>query len=472
MKPLALLPWAIPCLLTIILLGHLILLPAGRWTADEFTLLAPVPDPWGDYLGRVLGWSPRPFSEGLLALYRAAVWALRRPLTVPALAASWLFLGIAMITATAPTRHESPTEPAGLLTGALLLSLVLLAGKPGEAFYWPAAAVAYLPSLAAMLYASIVAARAGGWSGLHAMKPVTRVMLLAWLLIGATSSEIGAAYAVMLGGGAALFASRKNWRTAWVWLPPAAVGAVLLLAFGRVRGQGSDVMAPASPTLHHLAPSLVHALPAYIGEFVHVGWKSGGTIAVVFGVLIRLALLQGLRSPGLMPIRSARRLLEDLVTALALLAAGFASLMSAYLTFGTACCERHATMRQGMFMLALYSVAAVFPISPGKALSARLGKPLLGGALLVLLLVRLPGLLHDLKILPAVVADRSATWKSGLAAGEAMTYIVSPMPHVAGGGWFPPAGQYRLTDGRVDAPDGAEIAHVMTFFGKRSLTVR
>ncbi|MGH7212617.1 MAG: hypothetical protein ACREF1_14285, partial [Acetobacteraceae bacterium] len=468
----ALAPGLLLGLCCIVILAHLTLIPDARWTSDEFKLLARVPD--STYLARILGWSPRPFSEAFLIVYQQAVWTLRRPLVTPVLAVLWLLLLSAPMSAGLLCKGRERRAFGAVFDACALLAVCLLAAKPGEMFYWPAGAAAYLPSLAAMLYVSVMAARVEGWSRVPASPLALRVGLLVWLLIGAASSEVGAAFALLLGALSCLTSGRRGWAAGWAWLPPMLLAVLALLIFDHYRGNGTDVMAPHSATLGHFATSFVASVPSYLAEFAHGEWVDGGAGVVLLCLGTRLLLLVGFRPVGNPAGRkSPAARAADLAPILALLGAGFVSVLAAYLKFGLVCCERHQTMRQDIFVLALYNVAVLMPLAPAARRARRFGNVALAAALVVLMVMRYPEWLHDLGIVPEVTAAKTETWRSGLSAGREMTYYVGPQPQVAGGGWFPPAGRYVLTaQGTVRAADGGEIAAVAKFFGKRALDVR
>ena len=80
------LPALCATVLSLLLLAHAGLIVAGQWQGDEwfnFSLFRS--EGTGFLLHRVLTWSPRPVSEGLVFLYARAVDALHRPLVTPVL---------------------------------------------------------------------------------------------------------------------------------------------------------------------------------------------------------------------------------------------------------------------------------------------------------------------------------------------------------------------------------------------------
>ncbi len=266
------------------------LLPYGRWQEDEYRLLLSLRQwGWSFYWAR-LDYSPRPFSEALLALYGEAVLGVGRPLIGSALAllwsagfgAVWLAASISI-----PRGGWRRAGPGFLVAGALAAGL-LLGGPVSELFYWPMAAAAYLPTLAAIACFVLLQARpdaGGAWSGLA-------------LLVAAASSEMGAAFALAATGLVALAAllSRRQAPAgeasrSFAWLLPAS--ALALWVFWRI-GQGrlglAELGAENQALTGHATQAMLAGLGRQLGELAAPLTATGPAATGWITALLRLVL--------------------------------------------------------------------------------------------------------------------------------------------------------------------------------------
>src|SRR5271165_1877507 len=135
-----------------ILLAYAGLIGLGRWNLDEYYLAYWIRH--GYTLGQRLWFSPRFLSEPLFFLYLSAVNVLHRPLLVPFLGFLWAGFLVAGLLTSWEKRGETElgqTRHNLSLISVTLLVLFLCSGYVTEVFYWPAGAVAYLPTVAASL---------------------------------------------------------------------------------------------------------------------------------------------------------------------------------------------------------------------------------------------------------------------------------------------------------------------------------
>lgn len=475
-----------------IIAAHAALLPLGAWQMDEFVILHGLREHGLAYVAaRLRDWSPRPLSELMLWLYQLYVARLDRPLITSFLACLWLLLlGAALVASRWPRLRGggadvTPTPIAPGLAVAALIACYLLLERP-SVFYWPAGAVAYVPTLAAVTFAAVAVGLA---PDIEVWSVRARAMLCAALVVAASSSEMGAMFVLLNCTGQIVFsilamrhrisqAGTRNIgplvRTVWVWLLPGSIAALLLVTFGDHRAGTREAIPIAVPTFHDLPASLQAGAWKFADELVGLPVKPGGAW---LGAAIKLCLFLGFR-PRLTGAAHRSRA-TSLIQSAALLGAALFSIVFAYWQFGAACCERHETMRQCFIVLGLFAAACALPIqaSPGSEhgwlRSESLQAALLALPLLVLTAFRVPDLAHGYTRIPATIAARAATWRSGLACCASAMDFHNP-PHAAlmttyalRPGFYP-----RVPLGIVPGdPNARDASDILVFFGKSSLQV-
>jgi len=425
------------------------LLPGGRWQADDYLGAAYIAQGNWPILVRSLHWGPRLISTPLTWLYFAAVHAVGRPLIVTFLASLWLVCAAGVAWAGWIAHARRP-----VLMALALFAFTLLLSKPGEMFYWPVGAAAYVPCWAALAAVTMLhrgeVARHG-------------VALLLALLAAVFSAEIGAntvllymALVTLLAAGAG---GRARHMKALVWVAPAAAAAaavcvqVLLARMTLMR----EVMDPGSGLAGHWPASITAALPDFAWELMGIGG-----LPLAAGGAIKLALALCCMN-GAAPEPGAWR--RVVPWASALLLGAFASIALAYHQFGTLCCERHATFRQGMVVLAIASLAGLVRGPPALVRHVGLASLLCG-----LLALRAPPLRADYRSLGSVIAARQRTWQSGHGAGDDMAFYLSPPARITNWDSMPAGAYTRHSD--VIWGDGAWYAWaIMASFGKHRLTI-
>jgi len=445
-----------------IILAHAGLLSLSRWQADEYLDFAFQRQfGWHYVVGRYWTWSARLWSEMLLALYGAAVNAAHRPLAARCDALLWAGLAVACL---GPAWFGSRAQAAAararrLALGLALFAFFLLGHGITEVFYWPAGAIAYIPTLAAATW--LFWCVADGVAG-------RRVSAACALGLAAGSSEVG--IFLVIGFSALALAWRKRAEVLSApWLLPGVALACLdfwIVLHGRV-GK-IEILGPDSAYVHHAAASLGAALPGFLLDIVSSGRDVIVPGEIATHVAADLLLLLGgwclAGSGGGAPDRG----LLLLPLALALLVAAFATRAAALYQFGTICCERHETMRQCFIVLALLAIGlwAGKRWPPHHVLGTFAPAPLVVASL-VLGVPRVPDLAADYRVVPRALAARARTWQSGLGAdSDAMTLVIDPNGVlIQGGGGFSP-GVYRLGKDTLWYNRG-----VMAFFGKKVLTV-
>jgi hypothetical protein len=429
-----------------VLAAYAVLLPAGRWQGDEYFVAWRIAhDGWRALADRLTGSSPRPVAETLTWLYLRLSNALDAPLIGWLLGLLWLGALIGVVAAGRAARLQQPA-----MLALVLFALALLLGKPGEMFYWPMGVMAYVPCWAALAAATV----------LHRGDPARHGFALAVALtVAAFSAEIGAVTVLFYAGLAGIaFARARAWRRLAPSIVPALGAASVCLIVLRQRMQPmGEVMDAASGLAGNWPASLRATIPSFARESIAIDG-----LPLLAGAAIKLLLVLCLPAAQPAARRDARSALAWIC---ALLLAAFASVALAYHQFGTLCCERHATLRQGMILLALATLGGLL----GGALRVPRNAAL-AGVLLGLLLMRAPALRDDWRLLPDIVAARRGNWASGQSGGDAMTVRSVAAGRIVNADALP-AGQYRRSTGLPFGDTPWFAWGVMARFGKHALTI-
>ncbi len=421
---------------------------------------------------RILTWSPRPLSESMLFIYATLVARVGRPLIGWLLVPLWVaFLATALVT----VRWRSPGLVWRLLAGLALLAMFIVARDPGEVFYWPAGAVAYLTSLVGLSLAFFIVADGRNTT------PTGRLCLTISLIVAAWSSEIGAIFGAcyaalgLINGIAGRF--RRNDKTIRWAIQPAIVLvmslAVLLLMMTHRGSMVGELAGGSDSVMHRPLPTLmaaVRGLPLdLLTESGQTEWPGVTWSDITHGFLIRFAFAIGFGWCWRYADSARGSRAGLLLFALACLATTFLALIASDYQFGRACCSRHSAFREEVFFLGVAALAA--GISPSRRSSFRYQTtPVLGGVLLVAAVLvpfsaMVPGLKHDYAQRATVVAQTKATWDSGQAPGSAMVFHRRPDQAVLPNGELDP-GQYEL-----NADTHWFAVGILKFFKKQTLTV-
>jgi hypothetical protein len=459
---------ALGVLCAVVIVAHAMLLPLGKWEGDEFIQLALLGrDGLAQVAVRVFGWSPRPVSEMLIWAYSHLVAWRGAPSATTCLAILWLSLTAALLAA----------GRAGRLGAALPLAVIaaaLLVAKPGEMWFWPAGALAYLPAFAGIATACLLSLSPRSGTAHHIATCVA-------LLVAAGSAEMGAMFVLLFAGLQTL-----RWLAAWflpdvaplepgwTWLLPGVLAAGVVLVLWSNRGRATEVMA-AGATVHDFGASLAAAVPRFQAVLLGIPAEPNGRMHHWAGLPLKLALFVGFRAllpPG---EPATARQVPSLCLAAALLGAAFASVVFAYRQFGLLCCERHETLRQTLVVLAILALAAALPRAPAPARRGRwtvAGLSAFAAALVLAFWLRLPMLRSDLALTDQTLAARAENWASGRSPGEVMEFRPEPSTRLANG-WAPAPGVYRRQSRDPVRPTDMEwyIFAVLLYFDKLELRV-
>ena len=474
----AVVAWIACALLGCVVLGYAGLMGLGQWQADEyddFTRLAQ--NGWSSLWLR-LNWSPRPLSETLFYSYGWMANHLHRPLILPFLGMLWLgFVTAGLFTAVQAwlEDRDGSVWPAWLVATSLMASFVVGGGLT-EVFYWPAGAVAYLPTLSAtlLLFLQVATGRLRTRSG--------RLLAFGCLLVAAGSSEMGAAFAlafalvqvVMLGWAVA-------WRTedsaerlpVWWWMVPAALSVVVVIGVGSIRFH--VVESPTvltSDTVGHPVMSAWRASGKLLQEIA--GWRvrSDGREGLSERLPAELLLAVGIGLCCWHVKRPDRETLRQIAgIAVALILGGLFALAAAYLHFGAPVGERHETMRRCWIFLC-FAAMGILCLSHGgmerlrRLASANVLAPLLlCGAIATLWHAR--ALIREYEAYAPVRSAIERNFESGWnTQSSEMEFAVPPNRGVLAFAEIKP-GTYTLTSRDVEYP-----VYILRYFNKQVIVVR
>ena len=471
-------PWLACALLGCVVLGYAGLIGLGQWQADEydnFSRLAQ--NGWTAFWLR-LRWSPRPLSETLFYSYGWAVNHLHRPLIAPFLGVLWAGLLAAGLFTALQVRlqdRNAPVWPGVLIATALMASFVVGGGLT-EAFYWPAGAVAYLPTLAAtlLLFLQLAAGRLSDGKG--------RTLAFGCLLVAAGSSEMGASFvlafalvqAVQFGWSAVGRAANSEGRLpVWWWMIPAVLSVIVMLTVGANRFHVVETRAAlTSDTVGHPLMSLWRASGKLVQETA--GWRvrANGRMGFSGRLPSELLLAAGIGMCWRRMKRPDRETMRQIAgIAVALLLGALFTVAAAYLHFGVAVGERHETIRRCWILMSFAAVGIVwFSHSRMERFRGRgavdlLAPLLVGVALASVWHVKALG--REYAAYTPVRHAIDQNFESGFSAGDyEITYEVPPSRGVLAFAEIKP-GTYTTA-----SPDAAYPIYILRDFKKQVLVVR
>jgi hypothetical protein len=437
-----------------VVLAYASLLPLGKWHPDEFTRLHFMQaDGWRQIPEMIFGWSPRPVSELVLWVYAAIVARTGQPYSAYFLAALWTTLLLGLYFAA----RRDQRYPA--LTAIVLVAAFLLLEKPGEMFYWPVGAAAYLLLTGSLGIACLLAAE----------RQPRPWLLGATLVSAAWCSEIGA-LAVIFYAASLLIARivfRRRVQICWLmWGVILAAALFPILISVLHRGAMNEVMRPGSPTVGSLWNSLTAAVPDQVHELLTARLGSGWW-AILPAVAVKLLLFLGFRALATDRRASMDASIPSILLGLSLMLASYGSLALSYDKFGMNCCERQTTFRAALVVLALYSLAQAWPLR-----RTPVWRPIvLALPLIAVFCWRAPDLIYDHGLIAVTRSNRSDLWRSGRQPGPAMVWRNAPIPRIADGDWRLEPGTYTRTSDTAPGSLDWRYFAVLVFFGKHILTV-
>jgi hypothetical protein len=468
------------------------LIPLGYWH-DEFSIFAALRSGGMHYCINILvGWIPRPISNLFVLFYGWSAMATGRELVTSALAPVWFLLFAC--TALAPFvffRHANTIAKytLGVLAMALMCSFLL--GHPiAEAFYWPMAAFAYLPTLAAVtiLLWSLLGTLCAG----DARRPGAGLVRGGALLVAAWSSEIGAIFTFIFASMAlatpvafCLLQRKRPSQALKLWLAVPLAGAIWVLyrvAVGRAADAHEGAGLGDYAVRHHAINALMATGPSFTHEMFSLDADTAASLATkaifLIGAYLTLSMLpdQNARQSGQRESeqRETGYYLANLV--IAAIATFFATIAAAFYQYGMDCCQHHATTRQDLIFIALVAAAGV-PVAFGYGALRK--NWLRGGAALVCLVLAVtipmfkaaPQLAADYMDYHTIRSARVGNWRSGLSPAASMVFVVPAQGQVVGG-LSGLNGTYKH-DGTSPVPLESPLfvqLGMLQFFNKQSVT--
>ena len=453
---------------------HFGLVGTGHWAVDEFIVIRSYRDNgWPAFVDRLMTWSPRPISELLIWAYACLVNWQHKPFIGFSLALLWLTLILAPLISFLQIRKPFSEHSRGsilffYLFAFALIGFLLLGHNPGELFYWPIGAAAYLTTLSAITVCFFQTALSLTES--HTGRMITSLSLI----FAAGSSETGAFFAVAFGclslTGMAVDAVRGSYseRKLFWCLVPVIVGTGIFGLLVQNRAQSQEA-ALAAAEYHNFYLSLKAALGQTINEYLVTGQRLSSH-GVILGLLLKACFFLGVRYCWLSTgIRSPRKQ-ALLVFGISIIATTYFSIAASYYAYGEATNDRHHELRQCLIVL-LITIVALFSCHYHLP-TFETPRPQWFGTLFVfvaLVLVvpeRFSALKHDYRNYSASVENRRKSWNSGLSDGNTMIWY-SPPPGRMVKAYMIEPGTYDL-----DSNPSARVMPLMHFFQKQRLEIR
>ena len=461
-------------ILVVMIALHFGLVDLGQWYFDEFIVIGSYRDNgWTTFIDRLIGWSPRPISEVLIWAYACLVNWIHKPLIGVFLGLLWLPLIAAPLISFLQIRKtfsDDSRKPLAFLSlfSFTLIAFFLLGHSPGDLFYWPMGAAAYLTTLGAITLCFFqLAFRLTDYR-------LGRVITSLSLIFAAGSTEAGAFFALVFSVLSftcmsidAFRGSTFQRRFLWHLIPAiVAIGVFGLLMQNRVRNQ--EALLP-TVEYHSVYLSLKAAIGQTLQECLVAGQRLS-TRSVLLGLALRVCIFLGLRYCWLASGVKIPRRQVLIVFALSTIATTYFSVAASYYGFGIPTNDRHHELRQCLIILLIASVvllschyyAPIYEIRKCEWLGAIF--------ILVSLVFVVPGrfsaLMHDYRNYSVCIENRITSWNSGLSEGNTMIWLASPQGQVASKNTIA-AGMYNL---KSNSPP--YVVPMMQFFRKEHLEIR
>ena len=453
------------------------LIGLGQWQADEYADFSQLEYGVRAVANR-LRWSPRPLSEPIFLGYGWLTIRFQRPLTPLFLGLLWACLaGAALSTLWLRRQSDYDRDETWLdaLSGVSLMAAFLTAGPLTQVFYWPAGAVAYLPTLSGTLFLFLQVASGSLDTSIGRMRCGIALM------IAALSSETGAVFVASFALVMAMYAIAKrlgrdfgSWDLrpqSWCVLPAlVSAGVLLAMLFNRFRA-AEPVSQRASATLGHPAASAMAATVDLVADIFGLGPHVHGWFLFnpqFFSVAL-LAFGIGLCWNQTHAIPERTR--SDLgCLASGLLLGSIFTLAACYIHFGQAVEERHRLIILCWIRLALASIAvAVLGSNRARHLREHRVLRVLGPVLIVcgvVIVWHLKPLVREYRAYGAVRKTTKDNFRSGFAPGSSQ--IVWGIP--ANRGVITPATIEAGTYHRTSPSDFP--SYILMYFKKDTLVVR
>jgi hypothetical protein len=348
-----------------------------------------------------------------------------------------------------------------------LTALFLLEHSPGELFYWPVGAAAYLTTLSAITLCFFqlscnLTEHHGG-----------RIITTLSLILAAGSSETGAFFALVFGCLSLIGTSVDSlagpvYQRKILWhLIPALFGIAVFGLLVHTRARAQEALFPTAE-YHNLYRSMKAAIGQTLKEYLVPGHRLSAR-AIVFGLILKACFFFAVRYCWLSSGIKLPRRQVLIVFALSVLATTYFSVTASYYGYGGLTNPWHEELRQCLVMLVVASVGLFSCHYGPRILNPRraewLGGVFVLSTLILLVPRRCTSLVHDYRNYSACIESRNKSWRSGLSESNAMIWFSPPKGEVAQTLIFLP-GTYNSESKNTD------YAHLMRFFNKRVLEIR
>lgn len=451
---------SIASLFATLLLMHFYLVRVGMWHGDEYGLLPHYQDGnFTFYIHRVLGWSPRPVSEIFVWAYAYSSGFSHASNITYALTISWLILFVTLDVALILARVEVKLR---YLVSFSAFTFCLLINNPGEVFYWPIGAAAYVPTIAGIAAICFVSALRTTPNNL-----VCDYAMIVMLIIVAGSSEIGAmfclAYCTFRGLSSAFEYIRHNVRLRHdqlaLFIPALmSVSVFVIVLRGRVA-----INSEAGGAGHQLLASLLQGAYVVGDEIMSRDATFAPRLLVVLMFCAGLALVLTARAEPTKP-KHVGALLG------ALLATIYGSAASAQYQFGYNCCERQSFTRTSLMVLVALPIAIYVTMRLAHQLR-NLPLSVLGGVLILTsaglpLIVRLPQLIEEYRKVPSRIRILEKNQSAGLSPQNEMQFLIGDESKIVDTGGFKIEGTFMSKPQTPWQPE-----NIMRFYRKDKIQV-
>jgi len=293
----------------------------------------------------ILSWSPRPISELFIFIYANIVQISNKTFITEFLALSWTIMISCVIIYPFIISNNSHLKKITLLISSSMLCLFLLGNQTGELFYWPQAAIAYIPVLSIITMTF--------WSILLINNEVTRLKLLGGIgVIAILSAEVGAFYFTFFYLIYFLTEqlSKKNnqQRQLYKWgiLPIISLIIVYsLILHGRYESK-TELFGDIN-VAHHIIPSIISSIYDFPKE-LFLSPNQSDLASSLKSVSSKLLLIISLfflfrEINNSSKIKNNKKL--TISFSLSCFITSFFIIFASYYQFGTICCERHYSFR-------------------------------------------------------------------------------------------------------------------------------
>ncbi len=431
---------------TIGLLAFVGLVPLSRWQVDEFHTGAIFREQGlSGWWIRVSTWSPRFLSELALYYYQTWVSSTGTPHILKFMSGLWAFF---IFISLSPLLFVDKKSFRQVLALCVSLILLCVAGqRNSEVLYWLQAAIAYLPSIAGLLLASVTMLAA------DMSKKVNNVIVALSLTVAALTSEAGAFMVGAISGLSFAYAlfnkivlRREPFFSLTAFLLPLIATLIVLwfLARGRL-GTSAEVF--GDPTIaHNLGASLMRTIFIFPRQYFLFGENVLSGRHINLGLLAKIAFFIGSYATFSIIPKYRGAAIIGVIIGLAGVAAALISMGGSIYQFGVHCCARHTTMEQVYIWISIAgfakSTAATSPMRMNWA--ARVSGIGLFFSCAIPIIFLTPSLISDYSRYNEIRSNQFQVWHTGKGSGDTIIMQKFEPGKITQGGFTEfPAGEYE-----------------------------